>query len=80
MNSMTLGKTYDLLTKSQTSNGNLPESSVTLPSNTSSQSAQQSRFDLTTKATPSSAQEKISIKSIDNGETVYTTKRGRFQG
>ncbi len=70
--SITLGKTYDFRTSTQTTTTNDPQSSVILPnSNTTTET--KSRFDLNTSATPLPASSTVTVKSIDNGETIYTT-------
>ncbi len=71
---ITLGKTYDFLSSTLTNstNGNsVSESLVTLP-DSATNAAQQSRFDLTTTATPQPETGTVTVKSVDNGETIYT--------
>jgi hypothetical protein len=69
---ITLGKTYDFLSSTQTTTGGVPDSSVTLPSsNTATEPT--SRFNLNTNATPQPSTSSVTVKSIEDGETIYTT-------
>lgn len=69
---ISLGKTYNFLSTTQTNVDGVPDSSVKLPTSDTSSTNQQSRFNLETTATPQPPVNTVTVKSVEEGETIYT--------